>query len=58
MHDWEKHVELEITDASIDQFRLLQIAIAITDMREIDLIPETVYEHLSNLIRKVGYKST
>jgi hypothetical protein len=57
MNDWEKHVELEITDASLDQFRLLQISIAVADMREIDLIPDTVYDRLTNLIRKVGYKS-
>lgn len=56
MNDWEKHVELEITDASLDQFRLLQISIAVADMREIDLIPDTVYDRLTNLIRKVGYK--
>jgi len=55
MQDWEKHVELEITDANLDQFRLLQISIALTDMKEIDLIPQHVYENLTNLIRKVGY---
>ena len=55
MQDWEKHVELEITDANLDQFRLLQISIALTDMKEIDLIPQPVYESLTNLIRKVGY---
>lgn len=57
MNDWEKHVELEITDASLDQFRLLQISIAVADMREIDLIPDSVYDRLTNLIRKVGYSS-
>lgn len=54
MDDWKEHVKLEITDASTDVFRLLQINVAITDMKEIDLIPTTVHTELTTLIQAVN----
>ncbi len=54
MDDWKQHVKLEITDASTDVFRLLQINMAINDMKEIDLIPNTVHNELSTLIQTVN----
>jgi len=54
MDDWKQHVKLEITDASTDVFRLLQINMAINDMKEIDLIPNTVHTELSTLIQTVN----
>lgn len=54
MDDWKEHVRLEITDASTDVFRLLQIQIAISDMKEIDLIPTTVHTELTDLIEAVN----
>jgi hypothetical protein len=54
MDDWKEHVKLEITDASTDVFRLLQIQVAISDMKEVDLIPNTVHTELSTLIQTVN----
>lgn len=54
MDDWKEHVRLEITDASTDVFRLLQIQLAISDMKEIDLIPTTVHTELTDLIQTVN----
>lgn len=54
MDDWKEYVRLEITDASTDMFRLLQIQLAISDMKEIDLIPNTVHSELSTLIQTVN----
>lgn len=54
MDDWKEYVRLEITDATTDMFRLLQIQLAISDMKEIDLIPNTVHSELSTLIQTVN----
>lgn len=54
MDKWEEHVKLEITDAVDDPFRLLQITVAITDLKEIDLIPDQTHDNLTNLINKVN----
>jgi hypothetical protein len=56
MNNWEAHVQHEITDAVDDGFRLLQITLALTDFKEIDLIPNDVYFNLTDLIKKVGDK--
>lgn len=58
MDNWEEHVKLEITDAVHDPFRLLQITVAITDMKQIDLIPEQTHDNLTNLINKVNTNGT
>jgi hypothetical protein len=57
MDDWKEHVKLEITDASTDVFRLLQINIAINDMKEIDLIPGPTHEELIELIQTINTES-
>lgn len=54
MDQWKEHVKLEITDASTDVFRLLQINIAINDMKDIDLIPHPVHTELATLIQSVN----
>jgi len=54
MDDWKEHVKLEITDASTDTFRLLQIQVAISDMKEIDLIPNTIHTEITTLIQTVN----
>jgi len=54
MDHWKEHVKLEITDASTDAFRLLQINIAINDMKEIDLIPQPIHTELTTLIQTVN----
>lgn len=54
MDDWKEYVRLEITDATTDMFRLLQIQLAISDMKEIDLIPTTVHTELTDLIQTVN----
>jgi len=54
MDEWKEHVKLEITDASTDVFRLLQINVALSDMKEIDLIPNAVHHELTNLIQTVN----
>lgn len=54
MDDWKEHVKLEITDASTDVFRLLQINVAINDMKEIDLIPNAVHNELTTLIQTLN----
>lgn len=55
MDEWKEHVKLEITDASTDVFRLLQINVALTDMKEIDLIPTAVHSELTTLIQTVNH---
>ena len=57
MDEWKQHVTLEITDASLDVFRLLQINIALNDMKEVDLIPQPVHEELTTLIQRVNEES-
>jgi len=57
MDEWKQHVTLEITDASLDVFRLLQINIALNDMKEVDLIPQPVHEELTTLIKRVNEES-
>ncbi len=54
MDNWKEHVKLEITDASTDVFRLLQINIAINDMKEIDLIPTGTHNELTSLMQNVN----
>lgn len=55
MDKWEEHVKLEITDAAIsDPFRLAQITIAISEMNDIELIPDETRNNLNNLINKVN----
>lgn len=54
MDEWKEHVKLEITDSSTDVFRLLQINLAINDMKEIDLIPSNTHHELSSLIQNVN----
>jgi len=54
MDHWKEHVKLEITDASADVFRLLQINIALNDMKEIDLIPTPIHSELTSLIQTVN----
>lgn len=57
MDDWKEHVKLEITDAHLDLFRLLQIAVTLAELKEIDLIPDSVHQELSTLINTVNEDS-
>lgn len=54
MDDWKEYVKLEVSDASTDVFRLLQITVAINDMKEIDLIPVTTHTEIIRHINAVN----
>jgi hypothetical protein len=49
--DWQTHVRLEITDATFDSNRLLDITNNLVDMEEADLIPDHIADDLFSLIR-------
>jgi hypothetical protein len=48
--DWQTHVRLEITDATFDSDRLLDITNQLVSMEKADLIPDHVADDLFSLI--------
>jgi len=48
--DWQTHVRLEITDATFDSDRLLDITNHLVSMEEADLIPDHIADDLFNFI--------
>jgi len=46
MDQWQEHVSLEITNAYMDDDRMLEIAQALSRMESADLIPQTISDEL------------